>query len=73
MKTTFQTYDPTQLVRDVTAHLHILGLDAEVQDGKNAAATRAACELLTALGITPALDGVAALIRSSEKAWSETD
>jgi hypothetical protein len=68
-----QFYDPDQLVKDVLAHLDLQGRTPHITDDKKQAAHTAACQLLIAMDITPAMDGAAALARASDRVWSETD
>jgi hypothetical protein len=68
-----QFYDPDQLVQEVRLHLDLQGRTPHITDGNQRAAHAAASRLLTAMGITPAMDGAAALARASDKIWSETD
>jgi hypothetical protein len=68
-----QTYDADKFLREIQVHLQLQGIDAEIQPDQRKDAHGAACQLLTTLGITPTMDGVSALIRASDKIWSEAD
>jgi hypothetical protein len=68
-----QFYDPDQLIQDVLTHLDAQGRTPRIPDDKKTAAHIAACQLLIAMDITPAMDGAAALGRAINKIWSETD
>jgi len=68
-----QTYDADKFLREIQVHLQLQGIDAEIQPDQRKDAHRAACQLLTTLGITPTMDGVSALIRASDKIWSEAE
>jgi hypothetical protein len=68
-----QFYDPDHLVRAVQEHLAQQGLPSEVEPGQAKKAGIAAGMMLQAFGITPAMDGVAALVRAMDKPWPDND
>jgi hypothetical protein len=68
-----QFYDPAHLVREVREHLHLQGVDTNLNPNDARLASTAASMLLRAFGITPGMDGVEALARAMDKPWVDTD
>lgn len=70
--TTRQIYDPHTLVRQVIELLRAHGLDPDLSPGYLGEATAGAGRLLRSVGITPGLDSLEAMIRSSERVHGES-
>jgi len=66
-----QSYDPSQLVRQVWDLLQEQGLQPSFPEGRQAPASTAASVLLRSLGIVPGVDAETHYKRSTERIWGE--
>jgi hypothetical protein len=65
------SYDPYQLISDVTELLAERGIAAATRPGELGEALGGAGMLLRALGVAPMIDSATALERSIDKVWSD--
>jgi hypothetical protein len=68
----FQTYDPFQLVTEVSDLLRKHGLAPAFPDGSAVTASTGASMLLRGLGVFPGIDAVAAYSRNTDLIWGES-
>jgi hypothetical protein len=66
-----QTYDPIQLVDEVSDLLRKRGLSPAFPDGRSTDASTGASMLLRGLGVFPGIDPVAAYARNTDLIWGE--
>jgi len=69
--TRLQSYDPAQLVSEVTDLLRKHGLAPAFPDGNSVTASTGASMLLRGLGIFPGIDAAAAYARNTDLIWGE--